>query len=63
MVQQISATCAGGLTLVPDGSFDGHVEQRVDHRIPQDRIVFRTDQMLTVSACQCKFTYSAQAAA
>lgn len=28
----------GGLTLVPDGSFDGHTAQRMDHCVPQDRI-------------------------
>lgn len=27
------------LTLVPDGSCDGHVEQRVDHGVPQHRVV------------------------
>lgn len=31
-------TSAGSLTLVPDGSFEGHAEKRVDHCIPQNRI-------------------------
>ncbi len=36
-------TCIG-LSLVPYGSFDGHVEERVDHGVPEDRRVILVSQ-------------------
>lgn len=34
------------ITLIPYGSIDGHVAKRVDHCVPQNRILFRTERRL-----------------
>lgn len=41
------------LTLVPEGPFDGHIEQWVDHWIPQNRFFFRSEITTWRKHAQC----------